>query len=88
MTNWIDPELPGVALMMLVLMAISLFMPAAIPSAFGSRGVSFAVAYVAIQVVRSAFMVVAFGRQTMGRNRCGRLAISAGRAAEEQPERA
>jgi low temperature requirement protein LtrA len=59
-TNWIDPEsIPGAALM-IVLMGISLVMSAAIPEAFEGRGITFAFAYVAIQVVRSAFMVWAF----------------------------
>jgi low temperature requirement protein LtrA len=59
-TNWIDPEsIPGAALM-IVLMAISLVMSAAIPQAFEGRGLEFAIAYVAIQVVRSAFMVWVF----------------------------
>jgi len=59
-TNWLDPEsAPGAGLMIL-LMAISLVMSAAIPEAFGGRGIPFAFAYVAIQVVRSGFMVWAF----------------------------
>ena len=76
-TNWIDPERPLVALLMLVLMGISLVMSAAIPEAFGARGVTFAVAYVSIQLLRSGFMVAAFGRQTMGRNYAQLLAWSA-----------
>src|SRR5216684_3457808 len=36
-TNWIDPDRTPVAGLMLVLMAISLVMSAAIPDAFGSR---------------------------------------------------
>jgi low temperature requirement protein LtrA len=40
-TNWLDPEsIPG-ALLMIVLMAISLVMSAAIPDAFDGRGVPF-----------------------------------------------
>jgi low temperature requirement protein LtrA len=59
-TNWLDPEsIPGAALM-IVLMAISLVMSAAIPKAFDSRGIPFAFAYVGLQVVRSGFMVWAF----------------------------
>jgi low temperature requirement protein LtrA len=76
-TNWIDPERWPVALLMLVLMALSLVMSAAIPAAFGSRGLTFALAYVSIQVLRSAFMVLAFGRQTMGANYAQLLAWSA-----------
>jgi low temperature requirement protein LtrA len=59
-TNWLDPEsVPGAALMIL-LMAISLVMSAAIPKAFDGRGIPFAFAYVGLQVVRSGFMVRAF----------------------------
>ena len=59
-TNWLDPEsVPGTALM-IVLMAISLVMSAAIPKAFDGRGIPFAFAYVGLQVVRSGFMVWAF----------------------------
>jgi low temperature requirement protein LtrA len=59
-TNWLDPEsVPGAALMIL-LMAISLVMSAAIPKAFDGRGIPFAFAYVGLQVVRSGFMVWAF----------------------------
>jgi low temperature requirement protein LtrA len=53
---------------MLGLMLISLVMSAAIPEAFGDRALVFALAYVGLQVVRSAFMVVAFAGDRMGRN--------------------
>ena len=77
-TGWIDPErLPVVALLS-VLMIASLVMASAIPDAFTSRGETFAVAYVAMQLLRSAFMVWAFGlRDTMGRNYAQLLAWSA-----------
>jgi low temperature requirement protein LtrA len=67
-TNWIDPEHVAVRTLMVVLMLISLAMSAAIPEAFDGRAVTFAVAYVGLQVVRSAFMVAAFRGQRMGRN--------------------
>ncbi len=76
-TNWIDPERWPVALLMLVLMAFSLVMSAAIPAAFTTRGLAFAIAYVSIQLSRSAFMVFALRRQTMGRNYAQLLAWSA-----------
>jgi low temperature requirement protein LtrA len=77
-TNWIDPERPRVVLLMVVLMAVSLVMSAAIPHAFDSRGWPFAAAYVAIQLIRSAFMVLAFGPgATMRRNYAQLLAWSA-----------
>lgn len=67
-TNWIDPERAPVRALMVVLMLISLVMSAAIPEAFGDRALAFAIAYAAIQVVRSAFMAVALRGQVMGRN--------------------
>jgi hypothetical protein len=67
-TNWIDPDRMPVAVLMLVLMAISLVVSVAIPHAFGGRGVPFAFAYVSLQVLRAAFMVWALRGQRMGRN--------------------
>jgi low temperature requirement protein LtrA len=77
-TNWIDPERPRVVALMLVLMALSLVMSAAIPTAFDARGFPFAAAYAAIQLVRSGFMVLAFAPgETMRRNYAQLLAWSA-----------
>ncbi len=67
-TNWIEPRHSAVRLLLLVLMLISLVMSAAIPEAFAGRGAAFAIAYVALQVVRSGFMVVAFRGRRMARN--------------------
>ncbi len=67
-TNWIDPDNAAVRLLMLALMLISLVMSAAIPDAFGSRGVAFAFAYVGLQVLRSAFMVAVLRGRKMSRN--------------------
>jgi low temperature requirement protein LtrA len=67
-TNWIDPDHAAVRLLMVGLMLISLVMSAAIPGAFGDRGLVFALAYVGLQVVRSAFMVAAFAGRRMARN--------------------
>jgi low temperature requirement protein LtrA len=76
-TNWLDPDTTPVVLLMAVLMAISLVMSAAITEAFQGRGEPFALAYVALQVVRGAFVVWAFGlRARMGRNYAQLLAWS------------
>src|SRR5712691_10147955 len=75
-TNWIDPDHAAVRLLMIALMLLSLVMSAAIPQAFGDRGAAFALAYVALQVVRSVFMVVAFRGARMGRNYAQLLAWS------------
>ena len=77
-TNWIDPEQPRVALLMVVLMAISLVMSAAIPEAFDGRALRSRSAYVGLQVLRSGFMVFAFAPgETMRRNYAQLLAWSA-----------
>lgn len=76
--NWVNPDRPPVRAMMVVLMFLSLLMAIAVPQAFGDRGMLFAVAYVLLQLIRSAFMVVAFGfGHRMGRNYTQLLAWSA-----------
>jgi low temperature requirement protein LtrA len=76
-TGWIDPERGPVVALLAVLMVASLVMSTAILEAFGDRGETFAVAYVAMQLIRSGFMVWAFGlRNTMGRNYAQLLAWS------------
>jgi low temperature requirement protein LtrA len=76
-TNWIDPDQPPVRALMVLLMLLSLVMSAAIPRAFDGQGDAFAISYVAIQLLRSAFMVLAFRGQRMGRNYAQLLAWSA-----------
>jgi low temperature requirement protein LtrA len=61
-TNWFDPDRLPVRLMLVAVMLASLFMSVAIPEAFGERGLMFAIAYVAIQVGRTAFVLIALGR--------------------------
>src|SRR5215211_8237683 len=60
-TNWFDPDRLPVRLMLGAVMFASLFMSVAIPDAFGQRGLMFALAYVAIQVGRTAFVLIALG---------------------------
>lgn len=57
MTNWLDPESTAVRLLLIAMMGASLMMAIAIPDAFGDRALLFAVAYTAVQVMRTAFMV-------------------------------
>ncbi|ABD08404.1 low termperature growth protein [Rhodopseudomonas palustris HaA2] len=54
-TNWLDPELTRVRLMLFALMSAGLLLSTSIPRAFESRGLAFALAFVAMQVGRSAF---------------------------------
>ena len=58
-TNWIDPDKASVRMMMFVLMLAGLLLSAAIPDAFGHDGLLFACAYAFMQVVRTAFLLVA-----------------------------
>src|SRR5918999_360100 len=60
-TNWFDPDRLPVRLVLVAVMLASLLMSVAIPEAFGERGLMFALAYVAIQVGRTAFAVLALG---------------------------
>src|ERR671916_1440063 len=60
-TNWFDPNALPVRLTLIAVMLASLVMSVAIPGAFGERGLMFALAYVAIQVGRTAFAVLALG---------------------------
>ena len=62
MTNWFDPDAAAVRVMLLFVMLAGLFMSIAIPRAFGALGLMFALAYVALQLVRNAFIVVGTDR--------------------------
>src|ERR687889_426302 len=54
--NWFDPDRLPVRLTLVAVMLASLVMSVAIPDAFRERGLMFALAYVAIQVGRTAFV--------------------------------
>lgn len=56
-TNWLDPERTPVRAALFLLMLAGLVMSAALPRAFGDRGLAFAAAYVAMQVGRTLFFV-------------------------------
>lgn len=62
-TNAFDPDQRPVRLVLMLVMLASLVMTAAVPEAFGDRGLWFAGAYVAIQVGRDAYAVVALRRR-------------------------
>src|SRR5919202_4763067 len=67
--NWFDPDRLPVRLMLVAVMLASLVMSVAIPDAFGERGLVFALAYVAIQVGRTLFVVLALDKSSsLGRN--------------------
>jgi low temperature requirement protein LtrA len=68
-TNWLDPEHGPVRLMLFALMAAGLVLSASIPTAFSERGLSFACAFVFMQVGRSVFMLWALKRHDDGNYR-------------------
>ena len=61
-TNWFDPDTPRIRSLLFAVMLAGLVMAAAIPGAFGERGLVFALAYVAIQVGRTAYIVFELGK--------------------------
>lgn len=60
-TNWFNPETPAIRGLMFVMMLLALIMASALPQAFGERGLIFALAYVAIQVGRTGFILWQLG---------------------------
>ncbi|MEK7953188.1 low temperature requirement protein A [Luteolibacter soli] len=56
-TNWLDPEKQPVRCLLLVMMIVGLVFSAAIPNAFGSRGLAFAGSYVTLQLGRTLFFL-------------------------------
>ena len=57
MTNWFDPEVVPVRLVLVFVMLASLLVAASVPEAFGDHAWLFAGSYCALQVVRNAFVV-------------------------------
>lgn len=57
-TNWFDPEHPRVRGLLFITMLLALVMAAAIPGAFGDRGLVFAGCYVTMQLGRTAFILL------------------------------
>lgn len=63
-TNWLHPDARAVRVMLLVVMLASLVVAAALPEAFGERGLVFAVTYVVMQLGRTIFVLFAVRRET------------------------
>jgi len=57
-TNWLNPELTPVRVLLFLLMLGGLVLSTSIPKAFESRGLWFAMAYAAMQVGRTIFLLV------------------------------
>ena len=61
-TNWLDPEQTPVRILLFLLMLGGLVLSTTIPAAFEGRGLWFAIAYVAMQVGRTLFWLLATPR--------------------------
>src|SRR5258707_720123 len=57
-TNWLNPELTPVRVLLFLLMLGGLVLSTSIPKAFESRGLWFAIAYATMQVGRTIFLLV------------------------------
>lgn len=68
-TNWLEPDRAPVRLMIGVVMLLSLVMSTAIPDAFGTAGLQFALAYCTIQIGRCLFTAWAMERDGAGNGR-------------------
>src|SRR5580704_17193861 len=58
-TNWLDPEQTPVRILLFLLMLGGIVLSVSIPTAFGARGLWFAIAYAAMQVGRTLFLLIA-----------------------------
>jgi len=65
--NWLEPDNAAVRLMLAAVMLAGLIMAAAIPDAFGGRGLAFALPYALLQAGRSAFVAWALRQDPTGR---------------------
>src|SRR5580698_3560490 len=61
-TNWLNPELTPVRILLFLLMLGGLVLSTSIPKAFESRGLWFALAYAGMQVGRTIFWLLATPR--------------------------
>jgi low temperature requirement protein LtrA len=61
-TNWLNPELTPVRVLLFLLMLGGLVLSTSIPKAFESRGLWFATAYAAMQVGRTIFLLASIPR--------------------------
>ena len=61
-TNWLNPELTPVRVLLFLMMLGGLVLATSIPKAFESRGLWFAIAYAAMQVGRTTFLLASVPR--------------------------
>jgi low temperature requirement protein LtrA len=65
-TNWLDPERTPIRVMLFALMIAGLLLSTSIPKAFESKGLAFALAFVAMQVGRSFFTFLSIPKSEPG----------------------
>ena len=68
-TNWLDPERIPVRVALLALMLVGLGMSVAIPKAFDSRGLLFALSFATLQIGRTLFFLWAVRHEDVQRRR-------------------
>src|SRR5580700_4419635 len=74
-TNWLNPELTPVRVLLFLLMLGGLVLSTSIPLAFDSRGLWFAIAYAAMQVGRTLFWLLSTPTHTAARMNTIRILI-------------
>jgi low temperature requirement protein LtrA len=75
-TNWLDPEQTPVRILLFLLMLGGLVLSVSIPTAFGARGLWFALAYAAMQVGRTLFLLIVTPRErTIARHNAIRILV-------------
>jgi low temperature requirement protein LtrA len=75
-TNWLNPELTPVRILLFLLMLGGLVLSTSIPRAFDSRGLWFAIAYAAMQVGRTIFWLISTPRErTLARMNAVRILV-------------
>jgi low temperature requirement protein LtrA len=74
-TNWLNPELTPVRVLLFALMLGGLVLSTSIPKAFESRGLWFALAYAAMQVGRTLFLLASTTRRSPARMNAVRILV-------------
>jgi low temperature requirement protein LtrA len=75
-TNWLNPELTAVRVLLFLLMLGGLVLSTSIPTAFEGRGLWFAAAYAAMQVGRTIFWLASIPRaRTLARTNAFRILV-------------
>ena len=75
-TNWLDPDQTPVRILLFLLMLGGIVLSVSIPTAFGARGLWFAIAYATMQVGRTLFLLIVTPRErTIARHNAIRILV-------------